>query len=153
MKKILLVLLGVILTLACVLAYSKMNVNLGIQETNDIPFLTTTATTTGSYISTRTLPVKVLSTDYGRQYAIITNNSATAGLYLFFPEGELDYNFTAMATGYTSASSTISTTTYNQGVYVGPMTSYVIDADNLIHSSIWATSTVVNNAQVNVSYR
>jgi hypothetical protein len=111
-------------------------------------------------------PVKVLDKAPSRQFAYITTDSVKP-IYLFFPSGSLNYDFTenthaaetftnryattsAIFTGL--ATSTI--TDLTQGLkIVASSTPFKIDLSNQINSEIWATSTPEAGTQViNIMY-
>jgi len=114
---------------------------------NVLDSMTHYTTSTGSYDAA--VPVKILTRNNERLYALIQNNSDT-NIYLYFPTGLLAYNFSELATGYTSATSSI--TTLEGLVKIVPSGSYEILPENMWIGEIWATSTAVSK-NINIVYR
>lgn len=125
--------------------------NLGnsVVNGNVLQFPTQISTSTGSYASN--VPVKLLDRDNDRQYARIQNNSNSV-VCLYLADGLYDYNFTEMATGYTSVTSTVDN--LDELICLSPYAdtisgdtlfnfpnSYEITPDNLFIGQVWATST------------
>jgi hypothetical protein len=109
---------------------------------NKIDNLTSVATTTASYCAT--CPVKLLSLDANRRYAVVSNVSDTA-IYLYATTADL----TVDGLGGTTATSTI---TSLNGIYVGANSNFEFNTDNMVYSNIWASSTAASK-QINVNYK
>ena len=138
------ILLAVVAALGGGITFDKMYGGVGVNLLED---LTITATTTGSYASN--VPVKILSRDSDRSYALIVNAGATA-VYLYPLGSPHDYNFTGMASGYTSVTSTIDEL---DGIYLSANGgSYEIIEDNLIIDEFWVSSTA-SGVQINTIYK
>lgn len=112
---------------------------------NTIDALTNFATSTGSYATT--YPVKLLDKDPDRRYAVITNTS-NATVYI--------YSTTANLTVDGTANGATTTITSLEGIPPGipilTTASYILDADNMIYGTLWATSTLPNKL-ISVSYK
>lgn len=114
----------------------------GSQEsrTNKIGGLTHLSTSTRSFCDE--CPVKLLSLDNNRRYALIQNNSAV-DVYLFATTSNLGTDGTGDGTFDRAATTTI---TAFDGIRLAPNDSdnlddqYVIGPDNLIFGNVWATS-------------
>ncbi len=105
-----------------------------------------TATSTCSYCAT--CPVKLLSRDVSREYAVIQNVSDT-DMYLYFSATEL----TVDGLGGTTATGTITTLNgikLEQAGIVGD--TFIIGQDNLIIDYVYVSSTAVSKT-VNVTYK
>ena len=153
MKKIFIGVVAIIAVIALLVAIYAVSNNqtnsFGSSDAdfNQIGYLTSLSTSTGSYCAT--CPVKLLDLNSGRRYAIIQNNSDT-DVYLYFTNETL----TVDGLGGTTATSTI---TSLNGIRLAPNDSdnlddtYVIGPDNMIYGNIWATSTAISK-EISVNY-
>lgn len=119
-------------------------------NTNDMGYLVSSATSTGSYSGTE--PVMLLEKDNDRRYAIIQNNSDT-DIYLFATTTLLDYTGTGLPR-YASG-----TVTVLNGIRLAPNDgdnlddTYIIGSDNLFYGYIYASSTAgTTKKEVLVNY-
>lgn len=118
---------------------------------NTLQALTTTSTTTASYCTT--CPVKLLSRNDNRRYALIENVSDTA-IYIYVPTTTLTYNLTGAFHGAgTSSGNATNTISSLNGILLNANGgSYEINPDNLIINEVWATSTAASK-QINILYK
>lgn len=110
---------------------------------NTMSNLTSVATTTGSYFNVA--PVKLLSMDASRRYAVISNPSDTA-IYVYITNDNWGIN----SSGDVNATSTI--TFPLSGIYIAAGGRYELATENMVYGNIWASSTAINK-QINVSYK
>lgn len=107
------------------------------------------STTTQSYCLS--CPVKLVDRNANRQYVLI-QNASDSYVWLYFSKALLDYNFTEMTSGYTSATGTI--TSLNGLVALAPTSTYEIMPDNLMIGQVWATSSNPAAARrINILYQ
>ena len=120
---VIIILLVVVAAVVLTLKYSPLKTGSASSD-NNFGHTTWYATTTNS----GSAPVRVLPQDYGRRYAIVTNNSSFP-IYLYLASSSMSV-----------ASATAFITSLN-GVLVNASSSYEICSVNLFTGEIWASST------------
>lgn len=136
---------GILIFIAGLFGYQQIEPSLGLATDasfNRVDNLTSFTTTTASYCAT--CPVKLLSLDSSRRYAVISNVSDTA-VYLYATTTDL----TVDGQGGTTATSSI---TSLNGIYLGANSNYEFNTENMVYSNIWASSTAASK-KINVNYK
>jgi len=133
--------IGILVAVLALMGYNAGTETFGAinSRANAIPYLISTATSTGSY-GAGNMAVKILDKSSSRRYVHIQNNSDTA-MFLYATTTEL------VLTGEDVVGRATTSIPALNGIYLAPTDgdntddTYIIDQDNMIYGHLYASST------------